>query len=400
VALVFEEPEGLPALYTDEAKVSQILRNFISNALKFTERGEIRVSARAGAGSTVVFTVADTGIGIAPEDQTRIFEEFTQLDNPVQHRVRGTGLGLPLTRKLAELLGGRVTVESTLGVGSTFAAEIPCAYAERVASDEAVPEEGWAPEPGRLPVLVVEDDALDALLYEKYLRDTPYQPVVARGLREARQVLASVRPCAIVLDVLLRGEDTWAFLAALKASPETAAVPILVVTTVEDEQKGLALGAAAYRLKPVDRAWLLDALGRFTGVAGKRRALVVDDDEIWRYLLGGALTALGFQIFEANDGTEAVGLARDRRPEVILLDLAMPGTGGEDTLEALSADPATRLVPVIIVTSRSVDDAQRDRLLQRATAILSKQTLSREGAAPAIRQALTLAGMEIAHDAV
>src|SRR6185436_8169990 len=142
VALVFEEPEDVPLLRTDEGKVSQILRNFLSNALKFTERGEIRVTARlAPDGASVVCAVADTGMGIAAEDHERIFEEFTQLDNPMQKRVRGTGLGLPLVRKLAALLGGRVSVESTLGVGSTFTATIPLVYA------------GVEPQAGEGPVL-------------------------------------------------------------------------------------------------------------------------------------------------------------------------------------------------------------------------------------------------------
>ena len=152
VALVFEEPDGVPLLRTDEGKVSQILRNFLSNALKFTERGEIRVTARlAPDGASVVCSVADTGIGIAAEDQERIFEEFTQLDNPVQRRVRGTGLGLPLVRKLATLLGGHVSVESTLGLGSTFTATIPLVYAGAEAQAAAPTSEGPVLDPAPSP---------------------------------------------------------------------------------------------------------------------------------------------------------------------------------------------------------------------------------------------------------
>src|SRR4030095_4539150 len=155
VALVFEEPEDVPLLRTDEGKVSQILRNFLSNAHKFTERGEIRVTARlAPDGASVLCAVADTGMGIAAEDQERIFEEFTQLDNPVQKRVRGTGLGLPLVRKLAALLGGRLSVESTLGVGSTFTATIPLVYAG--AEAQAPASEGPVLDPARIPVLVAD----------------------------------------------------------------------------------------------------------------------------------------------------------------------------------------------------------------------------------------------------
>src|SRR5262249_51750934 len=146
VALVFEDPVGVPTLHTDQSKVSQILRNFISNALKFTERGEVRVSATAGPDDTVVFAVADTGIGIAPEDQERIFQEFTQLDNVRQKYVKGTGLGLPLVKKLAELLGGRVTLQSEVGAGSTFAAVLPRAY-QGPREVAYVPEVSTQPDP-------------------------------------------------------------------------------------------------------------------------------------------------------------------------------------------------------------------------------------------------------------
>jgi signal transduction histidine kinase/DNA-binding response OmpR family regulator len=395
VALLFEEPEGLPPLHTDEAKVSQILRNFISNALKFTERGEIRVSARLGdRGRTVIFAVADSGIGIAHEDQARIFEQFVQVDNAVQRRVKGTGLGLPLTRKLAELLGGRVAVESTLGVGSTFCAEIPIEYVATARTDSLAPSEAWAaPQPGRVPVLIVEDDPLDALLYEKFLRDTPFQPVVTRGLREARQVLSRVRPHAVVLDIMLKGEDAWTFLAMFKAPAAQRGVPVLVVTSVEDEQKGLALGADAYRNKPIDRAWLLETLERVGNETRGRRVLIIDDDEIWRYLLHGWLAELGFQAPAAPDGAEGMRLARELRPDVIVLDLAMP-VSGEEVLERLAEDAATRDIPVIIVTSQVLDDIKRARLLERAAAVLSKNALAREAAISEIRWALAAAGME------
>ena len=142
ISLVFEEPIGIPMLRTDEGKVAQILRNFISNALKYTEHGEVRVAAAMGSGNTVIFSVADTGIGIAPEDQERIFEEFIQLDNSMQKRVKGTGLGLPLSRKLAELLGGSVSVKSELNVGSTFFAVIPLVYSD-VTENAQEPKVSW-----------------------------------------------------------------------------------------------------------------------------------------------------------------------------------------------------------------------------------------------------------------
>src|SRR5262249_9661911 len=163
---------------TDESKVSQILRNFISNALKFTERGEVRVSARLRPDDMIAMSVRDTGMGIAAHDHERIFQEFTQVDSPVQRRVKGTGLGLPLCRRLAELLGGTVTVESALGQGSTFTVIVPRLYTE------PLPTPSWDVDPGRLPILVIEDRADTMLLHEKQLERAGYQVLQARTLRE------------------------------------------------------------------------------------------------------------------------------------------------------------------------------------------------------------------------
>jgi signal transduction histidine kinase/CheY-like chemotaxis protein len=388
VGLVFEEPEGIPSLQTDEAKVSQILRNFISNALKFTERGEVRVSARlAAGGDAVAFSVADTGIGIAPEDQERVFQEFTQIDSPVQRRVKGTGLGLPLCRKLAELLGGATSVESTPGVGSTFTAVIPILYAPAFAAPVS-----WEVDPERVPVLVVEDSAETMLLYEKFLAGAGFQVLPARTLREARHALAAVRRRAIVLDIMLRGEDAWTFLTDVKRRDDTREIPLVVVSTVEDEGKGMALGADAYCLKPIDRQRLVQTLRRLTAPETVKRVLVVDDEEISRYLLRQNLVGPQHLVLEAASGREAIRLARAERPDVICLDLVMPDVDGFEILQQLKTDPVTRDIPVVIVTSKRLDEAERRRLLERATTILNKEAVSRERAVAAVEEALRVAG--------
>jgi signal transduction histidine kinase/CheY-like chemotaxis protein len=263
LSLVFEEPEGLPVMFSDEGKVSQILRNFISNALKFTEAGEVRVLAER-AGTSICFRVADTGIGISPEDQERIFEEFTQVSHPLQTKQKGTGLGLPLTRKLAGILGGKVGVRSTPGVGSTFWAEIPIEY------------EG---------------------------------PGVHRP-----------------------------------------------VPPVDDE-------------KPL-------------------RILIVDDDETARYTLASFATRPGAEIFEAENGLHGIARASAERPDVILLDLMMPGVGGHEVLARLKSDPATADIPVIIVTSRFVNDDEKRQILTRAKNVVYKGDLSRETVTRAIAEAM------------
>jgi signal transduction histidine kinase/CheY-like chemotaxis protein len=365
--LVFEDGE-IPPLITDEGKVSQILRNFISNALKFTESGEVRVSARRDT-DFVVFRVSDTGIGIAAENLERIFQEFAQIDSPSQRKSKGTGLGLPLARKLAELLGGSVRVESTVGVGSAFEAWIPAIY-HSVASNI---EPSWKLDSQLAPVLLVEDSIETRLLYETYLKNTPYQLLSAVSVREARQALRLFQPAAFILDVMLQGEDTWDLMAELKSQDATRNIPVIVQTVIEDEQKALALGADAFLAKPVSREPLLNELSRL--IAPKDRVLVVDDDEVSRYLIRQALRDFPCAILEAADGHEALHLLRQIKPGLITLDLGMPGLGGMEILSELRSDPRTQTVPVVVITSKLLTNADRQELSANANAVLNKSAL-------------------------
>ncbi|WNG32813.1 response regulator [Archangium violaceum] len=272
VSLVFEEPREMPELHTDERKLSQILRNLVSNALKFTHRGEVRVAVAPGPHDTVVFSVRDTGVGIAPEDQERIFEEFVQVEGPHQQGVKGTGLGLPLSRRLAELLGGSLTVESQPGQGSTFLATVSRDYSQR--------QGGTGEEEGSSQTLEAE-------------------------------------------------------------------------------------GSHA------------------------RTVLIIDDDEVARYLLQRLLGDASLQFREAASGPEGLRLAGEVRPAVILLDMSLPGMDGFEVLEALRREQATRNIPVIIHTSRSLTEQERGRLLPHVVGILSKSGLTREAAFEMVQRALT-----------
>jgi signal transduction histidine kinase/CheY-like chemotaxis protein len=397
--LVFEEPEGVQLLYTDEGKISQILRNFISNALKFTERGEVRVSAKIEHfGKIITFSVADTGIGIAEQDQTRIFEEFTQIDNPVQRHVKGFGLGLPLCRKLATLLGGGVSVQSQLGIGSLFSLTIPTDYRP---AEENMPRlsEALSAEldAGKIPLLVVEDEPETRMLYERYLRETEFRPISAAGLRHAREAMRQVRPGAIILDIVLRGEDTWQWLSEVKAAEETRDIPVLIVTTVDDREKGLALGAEEYFVKPVSRQHLIAKLKelvvarKFSGDGLRARdsrfktALVIDDEESARYVLKRLLSALPIQVTEAPSGVEGLRIATEQQPEMIFLDLKMPGMSGWSVLESLKDDPATRDIPVIIITSEIPEPNEQLRIDRMAQGLIRKSDLTAQALEKALQ---------------
>jgi len=387
VRLVFDDVPATLVMYSDEGKVSQILRNFISNAIKFTEKGEVRVSAcLSDDGRSAVLAVADTGVGIRPEDHHLIFEEFTQVPNKLQGRVKGTGLGLPLCRRLARLMHGEVGVHSEPGVGSTFTATLPVHFDERSVSPVTTsPVEEVRVDPLMVQVLVVEDEPETQFIYEKLLKGSRYQPISARNLREARDVVLQLRPRAVLLDILLRGEDSWRWLADLKNDAATADIPVLVATNIEDERKALALGADAYCVKPLSRASLLEKLD--TVVA--RNVLVIDDDPAARYVYQKLLADPRTHVIEAVDGQSGLIAARTSHPVMIFLDLNLPDTTGEDVLAAIRRDTALKQVPVAVVTSRVLSQEERDRLGERAQAVLEKSELS----ADRTREILARAGL-------
>ena len=366
VDLIFDDPVGISPMIGDESKVSQILRNFISNALKFTEKGHVRVSARQEGGE-VIFAVEDTGIGIAQADQQRVFEEWVQIENPMQRRHKGTGLGLPLSKKLAELMGGKVWLQSEPGMGSTFFVTLPVQFAggEAPASlDEIVLD------PTKLPVLVVEDNRETMMVYEKFLANSPFQIINASTLSAARRALRRFRPIAIVLDILLHDESTWAFLMEVKGEVSTRDIAVFVVTMVENEAKAMALGADRFALKPVERDWLLGNLNECS--RHHRKLLVIDDDEPTRQWVRSVLQPQRWAVMEGSDGETGLRLAASEVPAAIVLDLVMPEMNGFDVLRALKASNQTRHIPVVVHTGKFLEEYEREQLLQHAVAIVSK----------------------------
>ncbi|MFY0562867.1 ATP-binding protein [Archangium lansingense] len=392
VELRFEEPPADLALETDEAKVSQVLRNLVTNALKFTEKGHVTISAERGPEDTVCFRVSDTGIGIAPEHHTHIFEEFTQVESPVQKRVKGTGLGLALSRRLAEFLGGSLTVQSTPGQGSTFTFTLPRVHPE-VEEMLGMAERSQQLEPGRAPVLVLEDDRQTLFLYEKYLSRSGFQVLPVRTVDEARRTLQRVRPAAVVMDVMLEGETSWSFLSELKGNEATCDIPILVVTLMDREQKARALGADEFWLKPVGEDQLLRKLAEMARSGPVHKLLIIDDDDVHRYLLRQLLKDTPYVLSEAATGPEGIQLAREQLPDLIFLDFVLPDMTAFDVLDELKTDPRTRDIPVIIHTSHQLQEEERRRLEKGTSTILAKHKLSREVAITRIRDALHKTGL-------
>ena len=270
VELVFEPCDEIPPVYTDEGKVSQILRNFVSNALKFTEHGEVRVRAQYDAAQQwLTFSVSDTGIGIAPEHQQSIFEEFEQVENRLQAYVKGTGLGLPLCSKLCKLLGGTVGLVSELGKGSTFTATVQAYLPEPAGKESRTP---LASDTGRDMVLFVSTSLDDRLRYEASLHNTRYRSATAATVREAKSTLAITAACAVLIDMESGREDGWSWLGELRledsarnrvegvARAGKRHVPVIVLSDVDQRGRAESLGADAFFIKPLSGNELLASL--------------------------------------------------------------------------------------------------------------------------------------------
>jgi CheY-like chemotaxis protein len=324
--------------------------------------------------------VTDTGIGIAEENQERVFHEFQQVDGAASRHYEGTGLGLALTRRFAELHGGRIWLESKLGRGSTFHVEIP---AKPLKSEHPVPTTGQLAPPdevlmnGEAPlVLVAENDTQSANLLCAYLTRGGFRSHVAVDGLEVLETARRLQPVAITLDILLPHVDGWELLRSLKADATTRDIPVVIVSVVDDEQLGYALGAADYFVKPVERQALLGRLATLTLTTQVKhrevQVLVVDDEPAAVELLDGMLAPIGFTVLRAFGGAEGIALARAKVPEVILLDLMMPEVTGFDVVAELKGDARTRDIPILIVTAKNMTAAEKNQLNGQVSAILAK----------------------------
>ena len=312
------------------------------------------------------------------------------MDNPIQKRVKGTGLGLPLSKRLAGVLGGEVLVKSALNVGSTFTLRVPLHHREATEETVVAPAE-WKADPSLIPVLIVEDSPEMLMMYQHYLGESGFQLLPARTAREAEEALEKVVPRVIVLDIVLRSESSWTFMAKLKNDPRTAKIPILIVSTIEDQAKGYHLGAAGYLLKPIGREELLRELSALTNQPRPLEILIIDDDERDRYLLRQRLRGTAALIREAASGPQGFRAACETPPDVIFLDIRMPGPSGFETLDLLKSEAKLAEIPVIIATSQVLSESERSRLLEKAYAILGKDSSGREDIAETMRRALNVA---------
>ncbi|HKW91815.1 MAG TPA: GAF domain-containing protein [Methylomirabilota bacterium] len=372
-------PEGIGAMRADLTKVRQALFNLLSNACKFTDRGTISLAvateARDGR-DWMVFSVSDTGIGMTPEQLTRLFEAFSQADAATTRKYGGTGLGLALSRRLCRIMGGDITVESEAGRGSTFTIRLPALVKEAVEEPAATAGATAGPVPSGIgTVLVIDDEAAVRDLMQRFLTREGFRVVTAAGGEEGLRQARALHPDAITLDVMMPGMDGWAVLSALKADAAVAGIPVIMLTIVDDRNLGYALGASDYLTKPIDRERLMTVLGKY------RRdlpVLVVDDDPAVRQLFRRMLEAAGYAVMEAENGRVALERLRESPPSVILLDLMMPEMDGFEVVTELRRHDAWRAIPIIVVTARDLSAEDRERLNGHVQRILQKGTHGRD----------------------
>ncbi|MBI3006926.1 MAG: response regulator [candidate division NC10 bacterium] len=380
VTLTLEAPADLPPLTADPVRLKQILFNLLSNAVKFTpEGGRVTVRAAQPEPGWLEIAVADTGAGLAPEDLPKLFREFSQVSTGEGRQHEGTGLGLALTKRLVELHGGTVRAESPgRGRGSTFTVRLPLLGPAEPAAGEAPQPPEARSEPATPPlVLIVEDEAEVARILEACLAEAGYRTLLARDGEEALHLAALHRPAVITLDLLLPGRDGWEVMAALKEDPATRGIPVVVLSVVARTRAGFAAGAVEYLEKPVNRASLLTAVGRYcVPNAGQAppRVLVVDDDARVLEMLEDSLGRAGYAVRTAPEGEAGLALASREVPDLMVLDLLMPGLSGFEVLERLRADRQTADLPVIVYTVASLTAADRERLNREALSLVEKGT--------------------------
>ena len=387
--LVKEVETDLPTLFADKVKLEQILTNLLSNAVKFTEEGTITLTARRRDGE-VAIAVADTGIGMPEQALELIFEEFRQVDSTAAREYGGTGLGLSISRHLARLMSGDITVESTVGVGSTFTVRLPARYAGAQPAGWAIAappyeEQAAQPENSKL-VLAIDDDPNVIYLLRENLTEAGYHVVAAASGSEGLLKARELRPFAITLDILMPHTDGWQVLHELKTDDATRNIPIIVLSVVDQKELGYRLGAFDYLMKPIDREVLLAALARISPQRG--RLLIVDDDPQVVDLMRQFLEDEDYDIEAAMDGQEALEAIARQRPDVIFLDLLMPRLDGFGVIEQLRIDPDHRDIPIIVLTAKTLTEAERTLLQQSVFKVIEKRGMEPDALLREIRSAL------------
>ena len=400
------EPGVPEQIETDPQRLGQILKNLLSNACKFTERGEIALRVFAPQSGSVAFAVRDTGVGIAPHQQEVIFEAFRQADGSIHRKFGGTGLGLSISRDLAALLGGAISVQSAPGEGSVFTLTVPRAFDPGTPAPEARPaakpasaqknaappmppptpapapteDDRYAITPGGRVILLVEDDPAFAMILRDLVHEMGFQCVAAASADEGLIAAGRYLPSAILLDVKLPDHSGLGVLDTLKRDPRTRHIPVHMISVSDYKREALQRGAIGYALKPAKREELVEALRRLEAKFSQsvRRLLIVEDDARQRESVRQLLSNGDVQITAVASAGEALAHLKDTTFDCMVVDLNLPDLSGYDLLEKMSQQEDLAFPPVIIYTGRALDREEEQRLRRYSKSIIIKDARSPE----------------------
>jgi len=384
-------PEEKIVMFSDKMKLKQILLNLISNAVKFTEQGSISLSAslihcqNAIAGSEdnheqycIALKVKDTGIGMNEEEVDSIFDAFKQVDGSLTRSEGGTGLGLTLTRQFAELLHGKVAVKSAEGEGTEFTVTLPLSVANLEQRTSLIDEESTKEvNPNQSLVLCVDDDHEVLELLRGYLEDEGFQVVGTTSANESLKLARELKPFAITLDVMMPQMDGWSVLKELKSHDETANIPVLMVSIVDNKTLGFKLGASDYLQKPITPDALLNSVNNLLRKRAKK-VLVVDDELDVQNLIKQIFEDEKIPVVTANNGAEALAAIKNEIPDLLLLDLMMPEMDGFDVIQALKANPEWQEIPIIVITAKTLTEEEKSYLGLRVETVVYKEGMTTE----------------------
>ena len=401
--LVIECPDDIGAMQADRIKVRQCLLNLLSNANKFTDEGTITLRAWRGkadqtSGSPannheplITFAVSDTGIGMTPEQMAKLFRAFTQADDTTSRRYGGTGLGLALTKRFCQMMGGDVTVASEPGKGSTFTIELPAKTATQTATITiAPPAAAPASQLSSGCILIIDDDVAVQKMLADALRPEGYSLKFASTGAEGLRLAKELRPSVITLDVLMPEMDGWVVLALLKADPELAAIPVIMLTVRADQDFGFAMGVADYLQKPIDRERLLAVVKKYHRQRPSNQVLVVEDEPAMREMLSRMLNHGEWTVATAENGLAALEAITRFQPDLIILDLKMPVMDGFQMIAELRKHEDWRRIPVVVVSAKELTAEDRQRLQGHVLKILQKGDFSREALLREVQQTVQL----------
>ena len=401
--------ENLGVMHSDMTKIRQGLFNLLSNACKFTEKGTITLNAARVCSDEkctsesgkewFVFSVSDTGIGMTPEQMGNLFQAFSQAEASTTRKFGGTGLGLAITQRFCRMMGGDITVQSEYGKGTIFTIRVPA----RVVKPETEPPlsppgrgqgEGCASE---LPesennagtILVIDDDPFVRDMMKRFLAKEGFRVETVAGGEEGLKMAKKLHPDAITLDVMMSGMDGWSVLTAMKADPELADIPVIMLTIIDNKTMGYALGASDYMTKPVDRNRLVTILRKYSGDLPNCRVLVAEDDAQTREMLRRMLEKEGCEVCEAENGRVALERMNEGCPKLILLDLMMPEMDGFEFVSQLRQREEWRSVPVVVITAKDISREDRDRLNGYVEKYLQKGAYSSEALLKEVRNLIS-----------